>query len=179
MWFLVALGALLAAFLQPYLLLSAFKTPERVVVLDEAGTFHVSPLLNFEDATRLHTSQTLLACIALFQKNPNGYDFPEILEKMFLADAWEKAKELHSREAPEFKAKAIHQKVEVQKIDLLQTRNDLVLVEVTGQLLRVGLFNGQSFTESPTFKARFTLARNPNLTANGRFPMAVWHFELQ
>ena len=178
-WFLIAALAVAAAFIQPFFIISAYRTQERVVILDETGTYHISPLLNFEDATKLHTSQTLLACIALFERNPNGYDYPDILEKMFLPDALAKAKVLLSQQRAEFQAKQIHQKVEVFKIDILKTRNDQVLVEVTGQLIRVGIFNDQPFTESPTFKARFTLLRNPNLTANGRFPLAVWQFDIQ
>ncbi len=179
MWFLVAVVSLAAALVEPYLIISAYRTRERVVILDETGTYHIAPLLNFEDATKLHTSQALLACIALFERNPNGYDYPDILEKMFLTDALEKAKKILSQQRTEFQAKQIHQKVEIFKIDILKTRNDEVLVEVTGQLIRVGIFNDQPFTESPTFKARFTLLRNPNLTANGRFPLAVWQFDIQ
>lgn len=178
MWFIVAIVAITAALIQPYLIISAYRTQERVVILDEAGTFHVSPLLNFEDASKLHISQAVLACIALFQKNPTGYDYPDLVEKMFLPDALEQTKAIQSRELPEFKAKQIHQKVEIFRIDVLQTRNDMVLVEAAGQLLRVGIFNGQPFTESAKFTARFTLARNPNLTANGRYPMAVWKFDI-
>ena len=179
MWFLVAVVALAAALVEPYLIISAYRTRERVVILDETGTYHISPLLNFEDATKLHTSQTLLACIALFERNPNGYDYPDILEKMFLPDALNKAKSILSQERAEFQAKQIHQKVEIFKINILKTRSDEVLVEVEGQLIRVGIFNDQPFTESPTFTAHFTLLRNPNLTANGRFPLAVWQFDIQ
>ena len=178
-WFLIAALAVAAAFIQPFFIISAFRTQERVVILDETGTYHISPLLNFEDATKLHTSQTLLACIALFERNPNGYDYPDILEKMFLPDALNKAQAILSQQRVEFQAKQIHQKVEIFKINILKTRNDQVLVEVEGQLIRVGIFNDQPFTESPTFKARFTLLRNPNLTSNGRFPLAVWQFDIQ
>ena len=179
MWFLVAIGALLAALIEPYLIISAYRTRERIVILDEAGTFHVSPLLNFEDATKLHTSQTLLACIALFERNPTGFDYPDLLEKMFLPEALTKAKGILSAERAEFQAKQIHQKVEIFKINILQTRDDRVLVEAEGQLIRTGIFHDQPFTESPTFKARFVLLRNPNLTVNGRFPLAVWQFDIQ
>ena len=179
MWFLVAVAALVASLLEPYFIISAYRTRERVVILDEAGTFHISPLLDFEDATKLQTSQTLLACLALFERDPDGYDYPDILEKMFLPDALAQAKTILSQQRAEFKAKQIHQKVEIFKIDILKTRNDQVLVEVQGQLIRIGIFNDQPFTESPAFTARFTLLRNPNLTANGRFPLAVWKFDVQ
>ena len=51
---------------------------------------------------------------------------------------------------------------------VLETREDTVLVQVEGQWIRTGLFQGRPFTEAPVFTARFTLARNPNLAANGR-----------
>ena len=178
-WFVIAVIAVAAAFIQPFFIISAIRTKERVVILDETGTFHVSPLLNFEDATKLQTSQTLLACIALLEKNPTGFDYPELLQKMFLPDALAKAKAMQAQQADELKAKQIHQKVEVQRLDVLQTRNDEVLVEATGQLVRLGLFNDAPFTESVKFRARFTLLRNPNLTVNGRFPLAVWKFQFE
>ena len=60
-WFVIAVLAVAAAFIQPFFIIAAFRTQERVVILDETGTYHISPLLNFEDATKLQTSQTLLA----------------------------------------------------------------------------------------------------------------------
>ncbi len=177
-WCAIALVAVAAAIVQPFLIISSLRTKERVVILDETGTYHISPLLNFEDATKLHTSQTLLACLALLERNPNGFDYPELLEKLFLPEAVKQAKAIQSTQATEFKAKQIHQKVEVFRLDVLQTRNDRVLVEATGQLIRVGLFNDESFTESTPFRARFTLLRNPNLTTNGRFPLAIWKFQI-
>jgi hypothetical protein len=43
-WFLIAALAVAAAFIQPFFIVSAFRTNERVVILDEAGTYHISPL---------------------------------------------------------------------------------------------------------------------------------------
>ncbi|HUB68027.1 MAG TPA: hypothetical protein VL981_11135 [Candidatus Methylacidiphilales bacterium] len=177
LWFVIAVIAVAAAFVQPFLIISAYRTKERVVILDETGTYHIAPLLDFEDATQLQTSQTLLACLALLEKNPNGFDYPELLEKLYLPDALLQAKAMQAAQSAELAAKQIHQKVEVFRLDVLQTRNDQVLVEATGQLIRVGLFNGQPFTEAVKFRARFTLLRNPNLTSNGRFPLAVWNFD--
>jgi hypothetical protein len=178
-WFAIAVLSVLAALFEPYFIISAYRTQERVVVLDETGSYHISPLLDFEDATKLQTSQTLLACLALLEKNPTGFDYPELLEKMYLPPALTQAKTMQSQEADELKAKQIHQKVEVFQLEVLQTRNSQVLVAVSGQLIRVGLFNGEPFTEAKNFRAQFTLLRNPNLTANGRFPLAVWKYTLQ
>ncbi|PTX91873.1 hypothetical protein DB346_23205 [Verrucomicrobia bacterium LW23] len=179
LWFWVAVVAVVLAIAQPYFLVSAYRQRERVVILDEAGTFHVSPLLSFEEAEKLHVAQALLATLALFQRNPAGFDYPEILNKIFLKEGLDQLKKKLIAEKAEFAAKQIHQKVEVFRVDVLRTRSDEVLVEVSGQLIRVGLFNGEPFTESPRFNLRLTLVRNPNLAANGRYPLAVWRAQIQ
>jgi hypothetical protein len=178
LWFLVAVGAIVLSALQPYLFLRASRTRERVVVLDGAGTFHLSPLLAFEEAPKLHEQHALLACLALLQRNPAGFDQPELLEKLFLPEALQQARSEQARTAEEFSRKNLHQKAEVLKLTVLETREQVVLVQAEGQLIRTGVVAQQAFTESPTFTARFTFARNPNLAANGRFPLAVWSYEL-
>ncbi|MDB6093712.1 MAG: hypothetical protein JWM32_1274 [Verrucomicrobia bacterium] len=177
-WCAVAVIAVGFVAIQPFLLIRAYRTPERVVVMDEAGTFHVSPLLGFEQATKLQEQHALLACLALLSRNPAGPDYPELLDKLFLADAAKQARQAWATTAEEFTAKALHQKPEVLKLTVLETKDAMVLVQVEGQLVRNGTVNGQSFTEGEPFTARFTFARNPNLAGNGRTPLAVWRYEL-
>lgn len=176
LWCLVALAAVGFCAVQPFLVIRAYRERERVIVLDGSGTFHVGPLLGFEEATKLHEQHALLACLALFQRNPAGPDFPELLERLFLPEAAKKAKGEQARDAEEFAAKALHQKPEVQKVTVLETRENQVLVQAEGQLVRTGVVAGQVFTEAPAFTARFTFARNPNLAAGGRYPLAVWNY---
>lgn len=178
LWCVVALIAVGYCVVQPFLILRAYRTRERVVVLDPSGTFHLSPLLGFEEATRLHEQHALLACLALFQRNPAGFDFPELLEKLFLPDAAHKARADAGTNAEEFAAKALHQKPEVLKLTVLETRENRMLVQAEGQLIRTGSIGGQTFTEAPVFTARFEFAHNPNLAANGRTPLAVWKFDV-
>lgn len=178
LWCLVALGAVGFCAVQPFLILRAYRTRERVVVLDGSGTYHVSPLLAFEEAGRLHEQQALLACLALFQRNPAGPDFPELIDKLFLPEAAKQARTAMAASTEEFTAKTLHQKPEVLKLTVLETRENLVLVQAEGQLVRTGVIAGQAFTEAPVFTARFTFARNPNLAGNGRYPLAVWRYEV-
>ena len=178
LWCIVALIAVTLCALQPFLVIRAYRERERVIVLDPSGTFHVSPLLGFEEASKLHEQHALLACLALFQRNPAGFDFPELLDKLFLPDAARKARAALGASAEEFTAKALHQKPEVQKITVLETRENTVLAQAEGQLIRTGAVNGQVFTEAPAFTVRFTFARNPNLAANGRYPLAVWNYDI-
>lgn len=177
LWFLVACGALAFCVIQPYLIINAYRSRERIVVLDGAGSFSTSPLLGFEEAKDLHEAMALWAVLAYFQRNPKGWDYPDMLRKMFLADAATKANADREKSQPEFDAKQIHQKPEVFKLDLLRTREDRVLVKVEGQLVRTGVFENQTFTESPKFTLTLTFARNPNMLANKRYPLGVWSYE--
>ncbi len=177
LWCLVAVSAVGFCVVQPFLVIHAYREPERVIVLDAAGTFHVGPLLGFEEATKLHEQCALLACLALFQRNPAGPDFPELLDRLFLPDAAQKVRTHVAATAEEFAAKGLHQKPEVLKLTVLETRENLVLVQAEGQLVRTGVAGGQTFGEAQTFTVRFKFARNPNLAANGRYPLAVWTYE--
>lgn len=176
-WFLVACGALVFCAVQPYLIIKAYRARERVVVLDGAGSFSVSPLLGFEDAKDLHEAMALWATLALFQRNPKTWDYPDMLQRLFLADAYNKATGEREKSQPEFDAKNIHQKPEVFKMEILHTRADRVLVKVEGQLVRTGVFENQTFTESPRFTLTLTFARNPDMLANKRYPLGVWTYE--
>lgn len=178
-WFLCALVVLIAAALDRYHLVNAFKQRERVVIIDPAGTFYVSPLLKFDDANELHAQQSTLATVAFLQRNPKDFDNPELLKQMFLKSAHEKAQAQRSSEEAEFKAKQLHQKPEIARIDVLETRTDAVLTKVSGQIVRNGIFQDKAFTEAIAFSLKLKLQRNPNMVENGRFPTAVKDFNYE
>jgi hypothetical protein len=155
------------------------KERERVIVVDPAGTFFVSPLLDFQEARELHAEQSTLAAVAFLERNPKGFDHPELLKQMFLKAAQAKAQAEWSAEEPEFKAKQLHQKAEIAKIDLLETRNDAVLTQVSGQLIRTGIFQERAFSEALPFTLKLKMRRNPNMLENGRFPTAIQDFKYE
>jgi hypothetical protein len=179
LWFCVAALAVIFAAAQPYYLISKLKQRERVVVIDPAGTYYVSPLFDFQEAKDFHAQQSTLAAMAFLERNPKGVDSPELLKQMFLKFAYEKALKQTSTDADEFKSKQLHQKPEVAKIDILETREDFVMTQVTGQLIRTGIFEEKAFSEAIPFKLAFKMRRNPDMTKNGRFPTAVSDFKYE
>jgi len=178
-WFLIAVITLIAAAWERHRLINAMKREERVVILDPAGTYHISPVLQFQNAHELHAQQSTFATVALLGRNPLDFDQPELLNQLFLPEALVKAKSQRNRQAEEFKAKHLHQKPEIGRIDILETRVDSVLTQVTGQLIRNGIFEGKNFSEAIPFTLKFKMLRNPNLVENGRFPTAVKDFKYE
>jgi hypothetical protein len=90
-WFGFAMLVLAGSAIDRIYLVQSFKQRERVVVIDPANTFYVSPLLKFSEAKNLHAEQSTLAAIAFLQRNPGGFDNSDLMKQMFLKHALEKA----------------------------------------------------------------------------------------
>jgi len=178
-WFGIAACILVLATVERLHLMQQFNRREHVVIIDPAHTYYVSPLLNFEEAKDLQAEQATLATIAFLERNPKDFDHPELLKKTFLKPALAKAQGLRDRELVEFRSKQLHQKSEIAQIDMLGTRENEVLVKVTGQVIRNGIFQDKVFSEAFPFALRLRLVRNPNMAANGRFPTAVADFKYE
>jgi hypothetical protein len=178
-WFLFAMAVLLFAAVDRFVLVESFKRQERVVVVDPANTYYVAPVMKFEEASELHSQQSELAAISFLERNPKGFDNEDLLKQMFFKQALAKAQAQRHSEAEEFEAKQLHQKVEIARIDILNTRENAVLTQITGQLIRAGIFDGKAFSEAVPFRLTLRLVRNPNMLANGRFPTAVSDFKYE
>ena len=178
-WFAFTVAVLLLSAIDRYHIISQFKQRERVVIIDPAGTYYLSPLLQFSEAKDLHVQQAELATMAFLERNPKDFDNADLLKLMFLKPALAKAQDERIKEAVEFRAKQLHQKAEIGEIDILATRENEVLAAVTGQIIRSGIFQDKAFTEAFPFTLRLSLVRNPNLALNGRFPTAVGDFKYE
>jgi hypothetical protein len=172
-WFAFTVVVLALSAIDRYHIISQFKQRERVVIIDPAGTYYVSPLLQFQEAKQLHVQQAELAAMVFLERNPKDFDNPDLLKLLFLKKAFNKARDERVSEAVEFRSKQLHQKAEIGQIDILATRDNEVLAAVTGQIIRSGIFQDKAFTEAFPFTLRLRFIRNPNMALNGRFPTAV------
>jgi hypothetical protein len=178
-WFFFTVGVLLLSAMDRYHIVSQFKQRERVVIIDPAGTYYLSPLLQFSEARDLQIQQAELATMAFLERNPKDFDNADLLKLLFLKSALGKAQDERIKESVEFRAKQLHQKAEIGRIDILATRDNEVLAAVTGQIIRSGIFQDKAFAEAFPFTLRLRLIRNPNMALNGRFPTAVGDFKYE
>ena len=178
-WFMIAVLIATAALVERVHLVRRLSAREHVVIIDPSHTYHLSPLLDFGEARDLHAEQATLATLALLQRGPTGLDHSELLKKFFLSGAVQKVEELMAKDAAEFKAKNLHQKCEIEQIAVLPTQANQVLVNLSGQLIRNGVFSDRPFSEGQKFRLQLRLLKNPNLAANGRFPTAVSDFSYE
>jgi hypothetical protein len=178
-WFAFTVAVLALSAMDRYHIISQFKQRERVVIIDPAGTYYVSPLLQFQEAKQLHVQQAELSAMVFLERNPKDFDNPDLLKLLFLKKAFNKARDERISEAVDFRSKQLHQKAEIGQIDILATRDNEVLAAVTGQIIRSGIFQDKAFTEAFPFTLRLRFIRNPNMALNGRFPTAVGDFKYE
>ena len=86
-WFFFTVAVLLLSAIDRYHIVSQFKQRERVVIIDPAGTYYLSPLLQFSEAKELHIQQAELATMAFLERNPKDFDNPDLLKLVFLKSA--------------------------------------------------------------------------------------------
>src|SRR5438128_7745779 len=102
-WFFVAVAVVLVSAFERYHLVRQFKQRERVVIIDPAGTYYLSPLLQFQEAKELHAQQAELATVAFLERHPHDFDHPDLLKQVFLKPALNKAQDQRTREAGFFR----------------------------------------------------------------------------
>jgi len=72
-WFFFTVAVLLLSAMDRYHIVSQFKLRERVVIIDPAGTYYLSPLLQFSEAKDLHIQQAELATMAFLERKSQGF----------------------------------------------------------------------------------------------------------
>ena len=182
-WCAIAFAmALVCAFL-PQLTIHAMKEKEKVVILSPDGSVLYSPALGFSEQGSLQAYEAKLAALCILQRNPNGQDLPEIGKVEFIKPAKDKIEKLIQSQAAEFKDKNIHQKCEVTKIVVLDTKKitdrknnslEAYTVKVNGNLIRDGSLHNILFHEPYSFEMELIFLRNPNILSNGMLPLALY-----
>jgi len=169
-WFLVTCGVIVGAAWYLDKSIKEVHSKPQFVIMDSAGVYYLAPTVDFENAVELHAAQTRLAMETLFNRGPNGLDSPKRLPKLFAPKAIEFIAEEMKGEGATFRNQKIHQKVEVEKTEVLKTVGEGALTSATGQIIRVGVFKGKTFNEVYDVTARFAWMLNKDMRNNGQFP---------
>lgn len=175
---------LLTAALILYLPLS-FLTPvvmyqlrdnNRLIVIDGRNSYHITEYADQERLIMLYEYTARLATDALFMRNPNGLDRPELFDEMYTGQALNKALDLLKAEFSVFGTRDIHQKVEILRIKVLEADSKKSFVEIEGQLLRSVHAEGKRESSVVKFSATMSLNVNFDLDKNALYPFIVSDF---
>lgn len=177
-WCCVAFSILIVSAVDRWNLAKSISEGHRFLIVDD-NTFLYPRSYDFQEAKALHYDQALLAATTLLNRSPNGVDREKRLKALYHPRAFEKAINLINQETPVFQAKSLHQKATIEETHILSLTDQSVMVTVTGQLIRVGEFEGETVVEVMDFELSSQFMFNANMVSNGRYPTIVSDFKLK
>ena len=149
----------------------------RFVAMDSRDTFYLANLGTFETAQHIHAELAKMAAETIFSRNPDGYDSPERLERLFNPASTATLNKDAAKDADVFRVQQIHQKFESGQIREINVDDDTALVSVEGQILRTGVFNNRVVNNSRKVTVLLRLRVNDSMALNGRYPLVVTNYE--
>ena len=172
LWIALTLS-LIAHLIVPAYIITAMTRPEKVALMDGTQSLIIAPLVPVEQSDEILNTISYWAAKSFLDRGPQGFDAPDTLNRAFLPQAAEKAKQEFKNLADEFKKKNIHQKLEIARIDLQRLGGGIVMSRVIGQILTQAQIGDEQVEQPQPTTLNLRLARNPFLGRNERYPFAV------
>jgi hypothetical protein len=173
-WQLIAFCSLLAAIGAILYFKSQEGRTPYVFAVDGASTMHFGPVELLNPNSSVYVITALWATQAAYQRSPVGFDLPELVSAYFRADAADKLKEDLKEQMPSITAENLHTKPEIRSIRLLKESGKVVIMRVTGQLIRAGNLNEQEMRRPGLpFQMNIAIVPNPRLGAKDTVPFVV------
>jgi hypothetical protein len=177
LWVGLFVAAVIWDFVDHQLTVRAMMQPIRFAAMDSRDTFYLSSAGSFDTSQHIHAEVARLAAETIFNRNPEGYDDPDRLERLFNPTTTKALQGQLEKDADAFRAQQIHQKFESGTIRELRVDPARALVSVEGQVFRHALFNGSSVDESKPVTVFLELTANNDMAHNGRYPLVVTAYE--
>ena len=149
----------------------------RFAAMDSRDTFYLANLGTFETAQHIHAELAKMAAETIFSRNPDGFDNPERLERLFNPATTTELNKDATRDAEVFRQQQIHQKIETGQIREIEVDNNTALVSVEGQVLRTGMFNNRIVNDAKRVTVFLRLTVNGDMARNGRYPLVVTNYQ--
>src|SRR5206468_1028189 len=83
LWQVLFVLAVIGGFVSHHLTVNEMMSPIRFVAMDSRDTFYLANLGTFDTARHIHAELAKMAAETIFSRNPDGFDNPERLERLF------------------------------------------------------------------------------------------------
>jgi hypothetical protein len=177
LWQALFVLAVLGGFVSHHLTVQEMMGRMRFVAMDSRDTFYLANLGSFETAQHIHAELAKMAAETIFSRNPDGFDNPERLERLFNPTTTAALSKDAAKDADIFRHQQIHQKIETGQIREIEVDNNMALVSVEGQVLRTAVFNNRVVNDARKVTVFLRLRVNEDMALNGRYPLVVTNYE--
>jgi hypothetical protein len=169
--------AVVGGFVSHHLTVIELMRRIRFAAMDSRDTFYLANLGTFETAQHIHEELAKMAAETIFSRNPDGFDYPERLERLFNPETTATLSRDAGRDADVFRSQQIHQKLETGQIHERDVDSNTALVSVEGQILRTSVFNSRVVNDARKVTIFLQLRLNEDMATNGRYPLVVTNYE--
>ncbi len=171
-WFLVTCASFAASAYYVQSVAAAERTAPQYVMGDSPDLYYLTPDLDVETPSELHTANTRMAMETMFNRSPSRLDHEYRLTKLFTPQAQKQIfAGLIKPQAESFKENQLHQKVELEDtiVNIQEGKGEATTV-ATAQLLRTGVVGDSTLNETWSVKIFFTWKSNPNFEDHALYP---------
>ena len=166
----VALLSLVAALHYVSTITRDAKANAWVVLLDDSGTYTISPASMEYGADRIFNDICVQAAELALRRTPNGLSFPEFAERFFSGFAPKVIMMQLQAERADRVQRNLFDQPEVTKVEKLTDNARELNFRVRGKVIRSGAIEGIALREVGEFSMFVQLAAQPNLNERGRYP---------
>jgi hypothetical protein len=153
------------------------KLKDKVVVLDLAsGSLLLSPVVDPADSRDILNVSTSWAAKAILDRNPAGLDNDELIGVLFNSETARKIRDEFAALKAQYLQKSLRSHIEIKAIDSQAVGNGIIKAKVVGQLLLTGTVHGTAIQEVQPVTLELSLARNPDLGRNKRYPLMCFGY---
>jgi len=177
LWQALFVLAVIGGFVSHHLTVTQMMGQIRFAAMDSRDTFYLANLGSFETAQHIHEELAKMAAETIFSRNPDGFDYPERLERLFNPTTTAALNKDAARDAEVFRSQQIHQKLETGPIRERAVDSNTALVSVEGQILRTSVFNSRVVNDTRKVTIFLKLRLNEDMATNGRYPLVVTNYD--
>jgi len=149
------------------------------IIMTEKDVIQMVPERDPDKVKEMDLAQTRLLMDSIFNKSPTGLDAEDRAKKLLSDEAWSWVQEnLIDKQSEAFRDGRIHQKIEIESIDLHPLQNiESTAAYVHGQLIRTGVAGNRLYNEVWDVRAQLVWGRNVSLRGSGRQPTICESFQ--
>jgi hypothetical protein len=153
------------------------KAKDKVVVLDLAsGSLLLSPLVDPGDSKDILDISASWAAKAILDRSPAGLDNEELIGILFNSETARKIRDEFAALKAQYDQKNLRSHVEIKSIDAQTVGNGIIKAKVAGQVILTGTVHGTAIQEVQSVVIEVSLARNPDLGRNKRYPLMCFGY---
>lgn len=180
-WLAIALAAsLVINIATPVYYSLQSKMRDQVVVFDLAsGSLLLSPLVDPGDSKEILTTSASWAAESILDRSSSGLDHDDLVGILFNSETARKVRDEFGAVKTQYVEKNLRSHVEIKSIDAQPVGRGVIKAKVAGQVVLTGTLHGRAIQEVQPVTLELSLARNPDLGKNRRYPLMVFGYSYE